>query len=378
MDSSIQNNTESFSAMENVWKTFQPFDYKTPKMNEKKKHYPHFKLLNGEFYFRVCEKTKDGSEYFSYQQSRNPVEELWEIIRSEKPEEKENKNSSVDYDKFLKHFNFSHKSYIILLISRINMIIKAMHEEQEEGNVIIDLGKKIDNEFEILTQIIDVINKQLPEDSDSSTFDELSTDEKDEGNYNVETPLIIEFAKFGFWQIFNKNLKRISMACVKKFQKDIEEEEIQAEFFSFQCDSLFVHEAEKSLPAYPSNWSYKEERAELRDLMEKKIIMLKQVQTVKLRAAESQSYSFQLLQQQQAQLHAIQQQQYGGVSTNWNIGIAYRPPDSIFNISAGYQQGKANIQISMVPDEQASLLGATGFTAGVGPGNLGLSLNLNI
>jgi len=280
----------------------------------------------------------------------------------------------MDYDKLLKYFNFSHRSYVILLISRINMIIRAMHEEQEEGNVIIDLGKKIDKEFETLTEIITVINRQNRKDSIPSNLDV----EVSEENYTVEAPLIIEFAKFGFWQIFAKNLKRISMACIKKFQKDIEEEEIQAEFFSFQCDSLFVHEAEKCLPTYPSNWSYKEERAELRDLMVKKIIMLKQVQTVKLRAAESQSYSFQLLQQQQAQLHAIQQQQYGGVSTNWNIGIAYRPPDSIFNISAGYQQGKANIQISMVPDEQASLLGATGFTAGVGPGNLGLSLNLNI
>jgi len=378
MESFLKVKEESSSVMENVWKNFQPFDFKNQKGTSKKIHYPHFKLLNGEFYFRVCETTKDGSEYFSYQQSKNPVEELWEIIRTEKPEEKEKKTASIDYDKFLKHFNFSHKSYIILLISRINMIIKAMHEEQEEGNVIVDLGKKIDKEFEILTEIIDIINKQLPEDSDSTKFDEISIDEKSEGIYNIETPLILEFAKFGFWQIFQKNLKRISMACIKKFQKDIEEEEIQAEFFSFQCDSLFVHEAEKSLPTYPSNWSYKEERAELRDLMVKKIIMLKQVQTVKLRAAESQSYSFQLLQQQQAQLHAIQQQQYGGVSTNWNIGIAYRPPDSIFNISAGYQQGKANIQISMVPDEQASLLGATGFTAGVGPGNLGLSLNLNI
>jgi len=308
------------------------------------------------------------------------VEELWEIIRSEKPEEKDKKISSIDSEKFLKYFNFSHKSYIILIISRINMIIRAMHEEQEEGNVIIDLGKKIDKELEILTEIIDLINNQpvtpVPY-ADPDNLEAILTGEK-ETIYNIETPLIIEFAKFGFWQIFYKNLKRISMACIKKFQKDIEEEEIQAEFFSFQCDSLFVHEAEKSLPSYPSNWSYKEERAELRDLMVKKIIMLKQVQTVKLRAAESQSYSFQLLQQQQAQLHAIQQQQYGGVSTNWNIGIAYRPPDSIFNISAGYQQGKANIQISMVPDEQASLLGATGFTAGVGPGNLGLSLNLNI
>lgn len=66
------------------------------------------------------------------------------------------------------------------------------------------------------------------------------------------------------------------------------------------------------------------------------------------------------------------------VGGSWNIGLAYRPPDSNLNISMGYQQGRTNIQISMVPDEQASLLGPNGFTSGVGPANLGLSLNLNI
>jgi hypothetical protein len=81
---------------------------------------------------------------------------------------------------------------------------------------------------------------------------------------------------------------------------------------------------------------------------------------------------------QQAQMQAIQQQQFGGSSGSWNIGAAYRPPDSNLNISLGYQQGRTNIQISMVPDEQASLLGPNGFTAGVGPANLGISLNLNL
>mmetsp|Transcript_28479 Transcript_28479/g.55547 ORF Transcript_28479/g.55547 Transcript_28479/m.55547 type:complete len:370 (+) Transcript_28479:49-1158(+) len=359
---------ESIKAMENVWKAMHPFDYKTKINNQNKESYPQFKLLNGEFYFRVSSKSKDGTEYFSYVLSQNPVEQLWETIRKENPEGKDKKNNSIDYEKFLQHFTLSKNSYIILIISRLNMILRAMHDELDEGHVIPDLGKKIDKEIEILKEIIDTVYE----------YSSQKSQVKDDDSLGIEQTVIWEFSKFGFWQIFTKNLKKISMVCIKLFQKDIEHEEIQAEFFSFQCDSLFVQEAEKSLPLHHSDWSYKEERAELRELMVKKIGMLKDVQTVKLRAAENQSYSFQLLQQQQAQLHAIQQQQYGGVSTNWNIGIAYRPPDSIFNISAGYQQGKANIQISMVPDEQASLLGATGFTAGVGPGNLGLSLNLNI
>jgi len=36
------------------------------------------------------------------------------------------------------------------------------------------------------------------------------------------------------------------------------------------------------------------------------------------------------------------------------------------------------VQLSCVPDEYAPMLGANGFTQGVGPGNLGLSLNLSL
>jgi hypothetical protein len=73
----------------------------------------------------------------------------------------------------------------------------------------------------------------------------------------------------------------------------------------------------------------------------------------------------------------VQQQLYGG-SSPWNFGVAYRIPDTYINLSGNYQQGRANVQISCVPDEYAPLLGANGFSHGVGPGNLGLSVNLNI
>jgi hypothetical protein len=326
------------------------------------------KIVNGKFYFKKklinMEKSElDDSLYNVFEESQNHVEEIWKILKNQKNSE----NESVYNEEILKKLvKTPQQTTIIFIIGRINTYLRLLHEELDKGVPINELGKKIDDELDVIGQLIDIIfvGSNIKRDSKSA--------------FNSVDTVVIEFAKFGFWQIFTRNITLISSACLKKFEKEIEGEELQAEFHSFQCDALFVHEAEKSLPTYVSEWSYKEERTKLRNLMRKIIIATKQIQTVQLRAAEQQSYSFQLLQQQQAQLHAIQQQQYGGASTNWNIGIAYRPPDSIFNISAGYQQGKANIQISMVPDEQASLLGATGFTAGVGPGNLGLSLNLNI
>lgn len=67
----------------------------------------------------------------------------------------------------------------------------------------------------------------------------------------------------------------------------------------------------------------------------------------------------------------FQQVAYGTASP-WNLGLAYRIPDTNINLSAGHQQGRTNIQLSCVPDESAGMLGHNGFTRGVGPGNVRL------
>ena len=84
------------------------------------------------------------------------------------------------------------------------------------------------------------------------------------------------------------------------------------------------------------------------------------------------------LQMQQQQMQALQAQYTGGQGGKWDVGGAYRPPDTNINLSAAYQQGRCNLQVSMVPDEGANLLGPNGFTNGVGPANLGLSFQIHI
>ena len=68
------------------------------------------------------------------------------------------------------------------------------------------------------------------------------------------------------------------------------------------------------------------------------------------------------------------------IVTTWCVVVlgASQVPDTNINLSLGHQQGRTNIQLSCVPDESASLLGPNGFTRGVGPGNLGVSVNLTV
>merc|ERR1712078_935119 len=96
----------------------------------------------------------------------------------------------------------------------------------------------------------------------------------------------------------------------------------------------------------------------------------KTAQDVRLDAARQQQTAMTFLQSQQQMIQQLQTQLYGQTSP-WNVGVAYRIPDTNLNLQGSYQQGRTNLQVSCVADEYAPFLGPNGFTSGVGPGNLG-------
>mmetsp|Transcript_20408 Transcript_20408/g.20676 ORF Transcript_20408/g.20676 Transcript_20408/m.20676 type:complete len:237 (-) Transcript_20408:38-748(-) len=125
------------------------------------------------------------------------------------------------------------------------------------------------------------------------------------------------------------------------------------------------------------DWDYASERTHLQSVMNDLASSSKKVTAERMKTAEQHSTAMQFLQQQQQMIQQLQMQLYGQTSP-WNAGMAYRIPDTNFNIQGSYTGGRANIQLSSVPDDYAQLLGPNGFSNGVGPGNLGLSLNLSI
>lgn len=122
----------------------------------------------------------------------------------------------------------------------------------------------------------------------------------------------------------------------------------------FEADAAFVAGAEAAKRT-GSGWSYDSMRADLQSLMQELSAQRKKVVSTKITASAAQSHAMQYLQMQLSQLQAMQQQQYsGGSGGQWNVGAAYRPPDTNINLSLGHQQGRTNVQVSMVPDEAAS------------------------
>lgn len=177
--------------------------------------------------------------------------------------------------------------------------------------------------------------------------------------------------------IFMKQIQVLRENALTHFKSATASDDMPSDFAFFTADSLFQREAEESKRP-GSSWSANQERTDLQNMMQEISTQRKRLLAVQVSAAQQQSHAMQFLQMQQSQMNAIQAQAYGGSTGQWNVGAAYRPPDTNVNASVSYQQGRTNIQISMVPDESASLLGPNGFTAGVGPGNLGLSFNIGL
>merc|ERR1719393_1129774 len=143
------------------------------------------------------------------------------------------------------------------------------------------------------------------------------------------------------------------------------------------AEAAFVREASASVPS-KTGWGYKLERQSLVGAMQAILAEQKKAQSAKLQTSQQMQTALSYLQMQQQQMQALQAQYTGGQGGKWNLGAAYRPLDTNINLSAAYQQGRCNLQVSMVPDEGANLLGPNCFTNGVGPANLGMSFNIHI
>lgn len=231
----------------------------------------------------------------------------------------------------------------------------------DEGEKIEGLGAKMD---EVMTDAFQVYD---------DAADEFA-DEPIHARKRRELASIVDTSLHG---LFLKQIQLLRENALAHFKSSTSSEDIPSDFAFFTADSLFSREAEESKRP-GSGWTFNTERTDLQNMMQEISTQRKRLLTSQVASAQQHANAMQYLQVQQAHMQAMQQQQYGGSAGQWNVGAAYRPPDTNINASLSYQQGRTNIQISMVPDESASLLGPNGFTAGLLGGNLGLSLNMNV
>jgi len=176
--------------------------------------------------------------------------------------------------------------------------------------------------------------------------------------------------------VFVQQISLLKDAAMESFKKGLVGDGDGSEAL-MAAEAAFVRVASSSVPG-KTGCCFKLERSGLVGAMQAIVTEHKKAQQAKLQSAGQMQTALSYLQMQQQQMQALQAQYTGGQGGKWNLGGAYRPPDTNINLSASYQQGRTNLQISMVPDEGANLLGPNGFTQGVGPANLGLSFNIHV
>ncbi|CBJ32213.1 conserved unknown protein [Ectocarpus siliculosus] len=243
--------------------------------------------------------------------------------------------------------------------------IKELQTRVDSGEACPALGEKADS---ICNQALEQFSTDAADTENDPTKESIFDEKVEELETSLDLPLQLVYMK-QLTLLREKALQRY-----KTLAKGSETSDYQA---MVAADQWFVKEAEASTRA-GSSWEFSAVRNSLQTAMNEMAQRGKKATDAAVRAAQQTSTAMQYLQMQQQQLAALQNQLYGGQPSPWNFGAAYRIPDSNINLSGTYQQGKANLQMTCVPDEYSSMLGAQGFTHGVGPGNLGLSVNLSI
>lgn len=252
------------------------------------------------------------------------------------------------------------------IVERCCKDVEEMRRSIDEGTPVASFGEKCTNLCD--TAIAEFASKAPTpsEDNPSSTADYEKVLEDLE--QSIDMPMQV---------LFLKQLALLREDALRKYKSASGSASSSSDYEAMvAADEYFASEAEKSVRR-GSGWTYAAERTHLQSVMSDVAAGGKRLADVQLKAAQQQTLAMQYLQMQQQTIQQLQQQLYGQTSP-WNVGFAYRIPDSNFNLQGSHQQGKTNFQFSCVPDEYAPMLGPNGFTNGVGPGNLGLSLNVSV
>lgn len=142
--------------------------------------------------------------------------------------------------------------------------------------------------------------------------------------------------------VFVGQISLLKDAALESFKRGMINEQDSAEALS-AASKAFDSEASASVPSSTS-WSYKAERESMVSVMQAIGAQAKKAATASRQAQQQLSTAMQFLQMLQQQMQAMQAQYTGGQGGRWNLGAAYRPPDSNINLSGSYNQGRTNIQ----------------------------------
>ncbi len=147
--------------------------------------------------------------------------------------------------------------------------------------------------------------------------------------------------------VYVQQIAACKESALERFKNALLREQDGAEALA-AAEASFVAAATKSVPS-KTDWNIKSERASLVSVLNTILTQSKKAMSAKQQAASQMQTAMSYLQLQSQQMQALQAQFTGGQGGKWNLGAAYRLPDSPINLSAAYQQGRTNLQASGSP-----------------------------
>lgn len=126
-----------------------------------------------------------------------------------------------------------------------------------------------------------------------------------------------------------------------------------------EVERSFMLNAEESTRKSAA-WSYDKVRTELRDMLRAVAAKSAEARAAELKAAQQRAQYFTVLRKLVTELEEATQAHFG-LDSPVDAALAWRIPETNINLSAGLQKAKTTVQLSVVPDDSATLLGTTGF-----------------
>lgn len=241
--------------------------------------------------------------------------------------------------------------------------IEALKSEIAAGKVVANFGARADA---ICNNALTIFSNEAPDADKDAIKVQIHDKQVEELERTLDPPLHV---------LFIRQLLTLRDKALQRYKTQSRASEASDYEAMVAADTFFSTEAEGSIRK-GAEWDYTAERQSLQQTMSFIAAKNKKLNDVKVQAAQAQQQTLALLQQQQSQMAQLQNALGGG--SPLNLALSYRIPDTNINVQYAYQQGRTNVQFTCVPDDQVPFLGPQGFTHGIGPGNLGVTVNLNV
>eukprot|EP00406_Dinophysis_acuminata_P078181 CAMPEP_0179262166 /NCGR_PEP_ID=MMETSP0797-20121207/27232_1 /TAXON_ID=47934 /ORGANISM="Dinophysis acuminata, Strain DAEP01" /LENGTH=288 /DNA_ID=CAMNT_0020970303 /DNA_START=11 /DNA_END=873 /DNA_ORIENTATION=- len=142
-----------------------------------------------------------------------------------------------------------------------------------------------------------------------------------------------------------------------------------------KADGEFVRQAQE-LRRPRSQWSFEHERHVLSAILQSTFRRDADLAEEQELAAQTQQSTVHIISRLQGQMEALQRRlQAMRAGSPWMLSASYRIPRTPVQLVGRYQQGRANLELSLRGDGDP-LNAEAGFVEGLGPVNLGVTLNV--